>query len=766
MRFVWFVFVLILHGCKTISESPVLLETTQNMGAMSSLQLPDDWQPIKDKYTWDELQFTYPGTHRLTQEFAEDQCVAAFHEPDEEQIKYGMLGEQQFHHCIGMIIAESGSDKQKQKVFIDALLNWSSKPEDPWRKIPKKPYSDSMPYWYESTSNVSVITSWYALNRNYWGLSELEKKQIDRYLISYFQWADFDTPAQSGRMPCSIGNPAGTARENVDTDTCGSVRMKGATATLALALATGDRPTYQKALTHLAVIFHQFDEDGFFVPYMGAKKLGAAFSYYYESARFVSSWIELYKTVDVDILDFRLPSGVTISGVLNTAYNVSKNHLLLGKYPVTSKTNYNNVVGLDWDTVKNLDQEEFEANGLYNGAWNFAENDLHFALHNPRFAIEHLGIEAPWEVGYDGYERQDFHSFQPAHLYLANREPAPAIEKDLSDFDGVYEVQWSVWNSRDQSNWRNVSLDYMELEGGVGRLQAIKRAPGSAEQRQAFFVSIDGRGNLRIKGFSGLLDDLEARKIWLYGSITNRVLETYWGCCNRIRATVRWKAKSPEQLEEERRQAFEKKVSENRTRLVASAEKLKSAAAEANKAAQSGLDDLLALAKYSKSDGRWSVDSTPLTFVEFQPPQIYNDLCCDDVAKAKINGRVVALEGSSSKLIAAVDSLPFLKRLSAITRLTEGDEDTYVSFLASELRPNFVVIAQLRSAISECGTIRGSKDLIVIPVITDNEKNIQIINCYRKNFAAASEGAGNFIDGMILAAPGIADYMQTLKALE
>ena len=253
----------------------------------------------------------------------------------------------------------------------------------------------------------------------------------------------------------------------MDTDTCGSVRMKGATATLALALATGDRPTYEKALTHLAVIFHQFDEDGFFVPYMGAKKLGAAFSYYYESARFVSSWIELYKTVDIDILEFRLPSGVTISDVLKTAYNVSKSSL---QQIVTSKI-ITAFVGLDWDTVKNLDQKEFEASDLYNGAWNFAENDLHFALHNPRFAIEHLGLEAPWEEGYDGYERQDFHSFQPAHLYLANREPAPAIEKNLSEFDGVYEVQWSL-GRKNSEDWRNV----YGIKAGVGRLQALKRA--------------------------------------------------------------------------------------------------------------------------------------------------------------------------------------------------------------------------------------------------------------------------------------------------
>ena len=766
MRFVLFVLVLILHGCKTISENPVLLETTQNMGAMSSLQLPNDWDPIKDKYTWDELQFTYPGTHGLIQQFEEEQCVTAFHEPGDEEIKYGMLGQDKFYSCIGMIIAESGSDKERQKVFIDALLNWSSKETDPWRQIPKKPYADAgVPHWYESTSNMSVITSWYALNRNYWNLTTAQKIQIDQYLQSYFEWADFDTPTESGRIACPIGNPAGTARENVDTDTCGSVRMKGATATLALALATGHQPTYEKALTHLAVIFHQFDDEGFFIPYMAAKKQGWAFSYYYEMARFVSSWVELYQTVNVDILDYKLPSGISVADVLNTAYNITKDHTLLGKYKPDANYLYGGSQGSDWNTVKELSQEEFEESDLYAGGWNFSANDSHFALENPRVAVERLGLTAPWELGYDGYLRSDFHAFQPAHIYLASKKLQPPVEYELESFDGAYEIQWSIRN-KNTGRSENVATDILELNAGVGRFMASGSGPGSAEQRAAFKVSIDRRGNIRISGSSGLFDASRPRRIRLYGSFEKGVFEANWPCCESIRATVLGKTKSQKQLEEERRQAFEKKASENRARLVATAEKLKSAAADANKAAQSGLDDLLALAKYNKSDGRWSVNSTPLSYVEFQSPQVMDDRYGNQTAKAKINGRVIVSGSSDSGVNAVVDSLPFFKRFNAITELIETDDAMFVSVLASELRPNFVVVVQLKSAIAECGRMQRSKDRIVIPVTTGNQKDIELINCYRQNFAAASEDAGNFIDGMILAAPGIADYMQTLKELE
>ena len=63
-------FVLLLNGCKTISESPVLAETVNTMQPMSSLVLPEKWTPIKNIFVWDDLQFVSPATNRMIPEFS------------------------------------------------------------------------------------------------------------------------------------------------------------------------------------------------------------------------------------------------------------------------------------------------------------------------------------------------------------------------------------------------------------------------------------------------------------------------------------------------------------------------------------------------------------------------------------------------------------------------------------------------------------------------------------------------------------------------
>ena len=416
---------LALQGCKTISENPVLIETVENMEPLRSLELPQKWTPIKNRDVWHELQFVYPVTNGRNWKFTLADCKGAFLNPKKEHIQFGRLGNSSFNFCIRRLIAQSGNDADIQEVFIRALLNWSTMDRDPWRQIPKRPYQKGdVPYWYESTANFSIVTTWYAINRNLWSMTDQQKTQIDHYLQNYFAWADYDTPTQSGFIACPIGNPAGTARQIVDTDTCGSTRMKATTATLALALATNHRVTYEKALQHMAVVFHQYDDEGFFVPYMAAQKQGKAFSYYFESARFLSSWIELFATAGIDLLAYRMPSGVTVEEALNTAYRVTKNHKLLGKYPPDKNYDYGEYLNSNWAYVGRLSQHEFERQEYLPGAWDFQNNVAQFTLHNPRFAVEKLGLDAVWETGYDGFLHTDFHAFQPVHLYLANRVAA------------------------------------------------------------------------------------------------------------------------------------------------------------------------------------------------------------------------------------------------------------------------------------------------------------------------------------------------------
>ena len=172
------------------------------------------------------------------------------------------------------------------------------------------------------------------------------------------------------------------------------------------------------------MIFHQYDEEGFFVPYMAAQKQGWAFSYYFEAARFLSAWVELYATVGIDLLTYTMPSGVTVEQALRTAYRVTQDHKLLGKYTPDANFNYGGNPNSSWADVKKLSQDEFEQRPNIYGAWDFENNDARFALHNPRFAAEKLGLEPSWENGYDGFHHSDFHAFQPVHLYLANRVAA------------------------------------------------------------------------------------------------------------------------------------------------------------------------------------------------------------------------------------------------------------------------------------------------------------------------------------------------------
>ena len=518
---------LALQGCKTISESPVLIETVENMEPLRSLEMPQKWTPIENRYVWDELQFVYPATNRLIPEYRTSDCTQAFLSPQKEHIQEGRLGNARFYSCIGRLIAQSGSDAAYQKIFVEALLNWSSMEVDPWRQIPKRPYNDAKPYWYQSTSNFSVVATWYAINRDSWPIADHQRAQLDQYFQDYFQWADFDTPNESGRVSCPIGNPAATAKQKVDTNTCGSVRMKGATATLALALATNHRPTYEKALQHMAVIFHQYDEEGFFVPYMAAQKQGFAFSYYFEAARFLSAWVELYATVGIDLLAYTMPSGVTVEQALRTAYRVTQDHKLMGKYTPDSNFNYGGNPNSSWADVKKLSQDEFEQRPNIYGAWDFENNDARFALHNPRFAVEKLGLEPSWENGYDGFHHSDFHAFQPVHLYLANQIDGQQLGDSVAQFDGEYRVKWSIQNIN-TGVWEAVSEDQLNIEKGKGTFNADNGAPGSPQQRRELTFVVNSLGNIRVMGTLGLFDATRSYETRLSGTMEDGVFQGVW----------------------------------------------------------------------------------------------------------------------------------------------------------------------------------------------------------------------------------------------
>ena len=528
---------LVLQGCKTISENPVLIETVENMEPLKSLELPQQWTPIENRYVWDELQFVYPATNRLILEHRTSDCTQAFLSPQKEHILEGRLGNAQFQSCIGRLIAQSGSDAAYQKIFVEALLNWSSMEVDPWRQIPKRPYNDSKPYWYEATSNFSVVATWYAINRNYWPITDQQRAQLDQYFQDYFQWADFDTPTESGRVSCPIGNPAATAKLRVCTDTCGSVRMKGATATLALALATNHQPTYEKALQHMAVIFHQYDEKGFFVPYMAAQKQGWAFSYYFEAARFLSAWVELYATVGIDLLAYTMPSGVTVEEALRTAYRVTQDHKLLGKYTPDANFNYGGNPNSSWADVKKLSQDEFEQRPNIYGAWDFENNDARFALHNPRFAVEKLGLEHSWENGYDGFHHSGFHAFQPVHLYLANQIDVQQLGDAVAQFDGEYRVKWSIQNIN-TGVWEAVSEDQLNIEKGKGTFSADNGAPGSPQQRRALTFVVNPLGKIRVMGTLGLFGATRSYETRLSGTMEDGVFHGVWHDGDGIRGKL------------------------------------------------------------------------------------------------------------------------------------------------------------------------------------------------------------------------------------
>lgn len=526
-----------LTACNSQPSKVLLPESAQDMGALSALELPNEWQPIADRDVWDDLQFSYPATDKHIPEYNMADCKALFINPGRNQIREGTIGFAQFDNCIGGLVAESGSDPDYQQVFVDALLNWSSMESDPWRDIPAKPYNDSKPWWYQSTSNMAVVTSWYAINRNIWPLSESEKEQIDNYLQAYFTWADFDTVTERGRIPCAIGNPAATARKRVDTNTCGSVRMKAVSATLSLALATGHRPTYEQALRHFNVIFHQFDDEGFFVPYMAPSKQGWAFSYYYEVARFLSTWVELYKTVNIDLLSYRMPAGATVSDALNTVFRVTKDHKLLGKYEPEEYYNYGGNPGSDWKTVSQMSQKEFEGQPRIFGAWDFINNDARFALHNPRFAIENMGLEPPWEKGYDRYHHSDFHSIQPAHLYLANTSNLSNAASTVDSFDGKYELTWSIKNMA-TGKWDPVSRDMLVVEGFDVALLPNQGPPGNATQRKELTIRLDSKGVVRMNGVLGLFDTDRSYPTRLKGSLKDGFVEGVWHDGDLIRAAI------------------------------------------------------------------------------------------------------------------------------------------------------------------------------------------------------------------------------------
>ena len=129
---------------------------------------------------------------------------------------------------------------------------------------------------------------------------------------------------------CNPNNPRSVLKENVDTNNCGSIRVKVATAEIMLGLKLENQTMLDKGHDDIWYVLTQVDKDGIWVNY--AARGANNFSYYIEYLHSLSVLTEVYYALGYDFLEMELKHGAKVYQIYGNGYKLLKDHTYFGKY--------------------------------------------------------------------------------------------------------------------------------------------------------------------------------------------------------------------------------------------------------------------------------------------------------------------------------------------------------------------------------------------------------------------------------------------------
>jgi len=197
------------------------------------------------------------------------------------------------------------------KMFEEIILNITTSEKDYW--VYKKSGKDNFnPRDYNLWGVLSPIITFYAVNYDQFNYTDKQHAIIQKYFKDKAMIDRLDRDNNRSRTKlCPIDKPMKLSGKKHKVNNCGSVRLRFASAELALAIVMQDKELWAKALWDLDYVLSMTNNEGFFVPLSakGCKALG----YTWDTSKLFSMHVELLNLANFNLLDYKTRHGKTLS---------------------------------------------------------------------------------------------------------------------------------------------------------------------------------------------------------------------------------------------------------------------------------------------------------------------------------------------------------------------------------------------------------------------------------------------------------------------
>jgi hypothetical protein len=408
---------------------------------LKSIKIVDNWTPVLNpisfKQRWLDVKYEAEGSINYQVNQRNLNCpvriktVTPYPTNDKNHLEW--------FKCQQWMHADASEDLTNLQ---DILLSWASNPKDVMKPRRGGPTNFSVS-GYDIPSTIGTFSQLYALWYNEFRYTPKERALVDAYLTRKLMEQKFPTIG-GGARKCNPNNPKSTILGNTnagysvtDSNNCGSIRIKVATAEIMLGLRLKDQAMLDKGHDDIWHVLTQVDADGVWVNY--AARGANNFSYYMEYLTALSVLTEVYYALGYDFLEMELKHGAKVHQIYYHGYKLLKDHTYLGKY-----ARYNlGSMSYRYSEVKNMSREEWLTISSTHNSYKDPTDDTEWVNLHSRYVskyMPHLPIvlgytDSPQSVSANVPVSSDMFYWGNTIKYK-EPEPQPVMDYSLKQSEG------------------------------------------------------------------------------------------------------------------------------------------------------------------------------------------------------------------------------------------------------------------------------------------------------------------------------------------
>lgn len=206
------------------------------------------------------------------------------------------------------------------KLFDKIILNIATADKDYW--VYKKSGKDDFnPTYYNLWGVLSPVIMFYAVNYDQFNYTDKQHSIIQKYFKdkAMIELLNRDDNRSRTKL-CPIDKPMKLSRIKHIVGNCGSVRLRFASAELALAILMQDKELWAKGLWDLDYVLSMIGKEGYFIPHTG--KGCKALGYSQDTSKLISMNVELLNLANFNLLDYKTRNGKTIAEAYEQLFKI------------------------------------------------------------------------------------------------------------------------------------------------------------------------------------------------------------------------------------------------------------------------------------------------------------------------------------------------------------------------------------------------------------------------------------------------------------